>query len=1155
MTVGNALNGTPHYDRILRSIGVLLILSMLLSGSLYTGIRDTKTSESRASSQLTITGMGADKSEFRNGSEPYLIGAEREEICDLRTSNAKFFATSQGKQAARIWSKPIHWQDDNGIYRDYDTDIIDMEDTQFPLVCNENSIQAGFSSTHIPGSPLVRIEAGGERMVFTPHHMEIVPGDENKNFFPLVAGAEVSGNVIIYDNIYPEIDEMYHVQPDKLKNEFILNELPSYLRNVSLDNDNSLIIYTKIDTSVGISLLSPPVNEGGEGIFAPELLFGLKDDEQGRILRMPRPFIHDSARSKERDMFGDESKLFTDYHITLSGRGNAKELLIGVQVPVSYLLEKDRVFPIYIDPTTEVIKTSIGTGKDTFTCSFYDPLVGDNRNWNMGGDPYLYISPDSGGYYKVFRSMLFFDLSSIQSKDLRFFSGATLNLYCYEDADGNAGNPLEVSLYRMECDWEEGNNIWGPIQNGFGATWLTYDGTHPWDILGGDYEHITIDSTWINNYGWFQWNCKDTMRDWLTGNYSNNGLLLKGTSSGQQLKSFHSKEFGDNSKHPFIEIEFYVKPTIESMNINPMVAINGSEVYFDASCNDPDSQTMEYRWTSDIEGNISDEMFFGLSNLSVGKHRINLTITGPGNYSVFMEAQPLRIVDFLPNIRNLSAIDTPNDQGGSITLIWDYEFTEDFSHYAIYISPIRNLSMLTPEKTVSDINEKSLSLTGMGGLSLINGNEYYITVIVVDVHGFSNKNSHVAGPIIPTDDLAPASIGGISAIDTPDDQGGSITVSWYPLTLGLNQRGGNFFHHYYIYFEKDHFDSVEGLIPEVDDIKELSTSEFELRNHKNAAIEDGENYYVTVLAVDESGNKILNITPFGPVQARDNLPPSSVRNLDSWDRPGDEGGAVVLEWAANSEPDLHQYNIYMSETEISTVKGLQPVDTVEKTENDLVSYIVEGLANDLYYNFAVTAVDVEGNEFPTIEEAVRTQATDDIAPDAIVSLTAADTPLDNGGSITLTWDPCTAPDFKRYILYGSYLDPISDLAGVTPLLFITAVGKQAAVVEDINGEKIHDNRDYYFGLCVEDLNGNINSTTALAGPVRSVDNLAPRILNLTHSNITVFNRTLDRTSGETSYEAGTSWFNASFELEKHEDEVSIGWYLDGRSIGNNYSLS
>jgi hypothetical protein len=90
---------------------------------------------------------------------------------------------------------------------------------------------------------------------------------------------------------------------------------------------------------------------------------------------------------------------------------------------------------------------------------------------------------------------------------------------------------------------------------------------------------------------------------------------------------------------------------------------------------------------------------------------------------------------------------------------------------------------------------------------------------------------------------------------------------------------------------------------------------------------------------------------------------------------------------------------------------------------------------------------------------------------------------------------------------------------------------------------------------VEDLNGNINSTTALAGPVRSVDNLAPRILNLTHSNITVFNRTLDRTSGETSYEAGTSWFNASFELEKHEDEVSIGWYLDGRSIGNNYSLS
>jgi len=511
-----------------------------------------------------------------------------------------------------------------------------------------------------------------------------------------------------------------------------------------------------------------------------------------------------------------------------------------------------------------------------------------------------------------------------------------------------------------------------------------------------------------------------------------------------------------------------------------------------------------------------------------------------------------------PPVLNMTAYDTPDDQGGSVTVSWDYGQVYDLDHFAIYVTDADNLGNLShrfPELLIGDTKARMANISTIGGIPLIDGKEYCFGVVAVDDLG--NYLFEISGtePVIPVDNTCPPSVTGIDAVDFRNDQGGSILVSWTPLSLSINQQGTNYFHHYNIYIEEHSFDNLDGLSPEVDDITDHTVSEFILQTTGSMSLVDLKDYYIAVTAQDLAGNEVKNVTCFGPVQARDNLPPSSVRNLAIRDRPDDEGGAVILEWSANSEPDLHHYNVYFSETELSTVKGLQPVDALDKTDEDDMSFILTGLANNLYYYFAVTAVDGEGNEFQTVEDVVRTQATDDIAPGAITSFTAMDTPGDNGASITLGWDPCPALDFKRYILYGTYLDPITDVDGLTPLMYIASSDTQTAVVEDMKDEEIHDNRNYYFAIGVEDLNGNVNSTLGLVGPVKAMDNLAPRILNLTYSEIKLFNRTLDRSTGEFSYEAGSSLFNASFELESHGDFVRIEWLLDGRSIGNNRSLS
>jgi len=98
-------------------------------------------------------------------------------------------------------------------------------------------------------------------------------------------------------------------------------------------------------------------------------------------------------------------------------------------------------------------------------------------------------------------------------------------------------------------------------------------------------------------------------------------------------------------------------------------------------------------------------------------------------------------------------------------------------------------------------------------------------------------------------------------------------------------------------------------------------------------------------------------------------PPPSITGLTAIDASYAQHGQIDLIWNSSDAEDFAYYSIYASETEITDVSGLSPIDQINDRADvtyQITSYWASGLALALVdgteYWFAVTAVDSAGNE-------------------------------------------------------------------------------------------------------------------------------------------------------------------------------------------------
>lgn len=273
--------------------------------------------------------------------------------------------------------------------------------------------------------------------------------------------------------------------------------------------------------------------------------------------------------------------------------------------------------------------------------------------------------------------------------------------------------------------------------------------------------------------------------------------------------------------------------------------------------------------------------------------------------------------------------------------------------------------------------------------SLENGTQYFVTVAAYDTsNNQSPKSEEKTG--VPADSSAPAAVQGVAAVDTPQDTGGSIDVSW----IANSETDVSF---YNIYRELTSFTDVTSLTP-------LATSQ--TNSYTDLTPTNGTDYYYAVTAVDLGSNEDKTVTAVGPVQSRDDQGPASVTSFVATA----SDTQVALSWTNPTDPDF-------AGTRVVRKTGSSPTGPTDGTivhDGTGTSATDTNLTNGIQYYYAAYSFDGTPN-YGVAATATATPI-DNVAPAAPTGLNVTSA---GPGSLLAQWNANSESDIGGYNLYLS----------------------------------------------------------------------------------------------------------------------------------------
>ena len=206
----------------------------------------------------------------------------------------------------------------------------------------------------------------------------------------------------------------------------------------------------------------------------------------------------------------------------------------------------------------------------------------------------------------------------------------------------------------------------------------------------------------------------------------------------------------------------------------------------------------------------------------------------------------------------------------------------------------------------------------------------------------------------------------------------------------------------------------------------------------------------------------------------DVTPPPAITGLTATDA---HDGKVDLSWNPSTADDFHYYAIYVSETEITDVTGLSPI--TEITDIAVHTYQATGLKDDATYWFAVTAVDISGNENAMVTSVSATPTPSVVPAPRIEVPGIIVTPPQPQAGDTVTFTASiantgTAPaadvtvNFKLddEVVYGATVDILAGSSVTIDYSWQAEQGEHSIVVEatDASGATLATSMPYAMGV-------------------------------------------------------------------------------------------
>ena len=395
-------------------------------------------------------------------------------------------------------------------------------------------------------------------------------------------------------------------------------------------------------------------------------------------------------------------------------------------------------------------------------------------------------------------------------------------------------------------------------------------------------------------------------------------------------------------------------------------------------------------------------------------------------------------------LENVWAIDTPEDEGGRITVGWDPSNADDCAFYTIYmitgvvfVTTPTSVAGFSAATVVNSCQENSTIVSQLDDLPLTNGLEYYIGVVAYDTWlnaELNDVNIVQATPLDNSDgaSMPPSRIENIQAFDHPNDDGTAIDVVW-------SISSADDFSHYTVWAADKPVDDISYLWNAYGDDPatcgcisidkqwidvdknpiELTlntalygdasqTDEFSSSDSPQL-IQPGIELFVTVTVHDLQGNVYVDsllsasVVPINNLE--DTTPPPRLDNISLSDRPMDDGSALDLEFGLSTASDIYQYEVYAASWSFTSV-GVgsdgpnAPIMTLDRIPTfPIILTIIAGdlpvLAGQQTW-VAVVAVDSSANAHKTDLTVVSSQSVDDGITDPGNYLPAID-------GITLAW--------------------------------------------------------------------------------------------------------------------------------------------------------
>ncbi len=277
-----------------------------------------------------------------------------DEILSKRTRMSKKFRIADDRIRVVIGPE-FHYQDENGLWQDIDTDIEDTGDFNTPYRNEKNSVKSYYAMDHRQGIEIVVDDVS----MHTGLSHNMFSGTWKPEKTSLSSLAQSIGNIVRYPDVWDGIDIEYHVQPSIIEHNVIF-ESPGIFNEM----DENLVLTERVKLPTGATLQGLYGTAGEDLLEVTSQSYVLLDGDTLFGLLPSRIYdaaydgnVYDPTSAGELEI--PENFQYTK---TFVRRIEGDTYEFRTIVERGWLLAVDREWPVTLDPTVGPIPEGWNAG-------------------------------------------------------------------------------------------------------------------------------------------------------------------------------------------------------------------------------------------------------------------------------------------------------------------------------------------------------------------------------------------------------------------------------------------------------------------------------------------------------------------------------------------------------------------------------------------------------------------------------------------------------------------------------------------------------------------------------------------------------------------------------------------------------------------------